>query len=128
MNLYCRVMLEVNYSVGDIKNYDLGEGIVCLREGNGGKGGGKWGKRGREWGKRGGKTGVREVGNAYPPVHPLRRRAENFNNFRLLFFSKRNHKISFITEQEQISHRPCAIRAYRTTHKICLNSLVSNPI
>ena len=61
-------MFKFNYSVGDIKKYDLGEGIVCLvrGEGSGGKGGGKWGKRGREVGIRG-----REVGNAYPPVHPL---------------------------------------------------------
>ena len=65
MNVYCIVMFKFNYSVGDIKN-DLGEGIVCLGEGSGGKGGAKWGKGGGKWGKRG-----REVGNAYPPVHPL---------------------------------------------------------
>ena len=43
MNLYCIVMFEFNYSIGDIRNSDLGEGIVCLGEGSGGKGGGKWG-------------------------------------------------------------------------------------
>ena len=43
MNVYCIVMFEFNYSVGDIKNSDLGEGIVCLGEGSWGKGGGKWG-------------------------------------------------------------------------------------
>ena len=59
MNVYCIVMFEFNYSVRDIKNSDLGEGIVFLGrkvgengEGSGGKGGG-------------------EVGNAYHPVHPL---------------------------------------------------------
>ena len=64
-------MFEFNYSVGDIRNSDLGEGIICSGEGSGGKGGGKgggkWGERGREVGVRG-----REVGNAYPPVHPLK--------------------------------------------------------
>ena len=38
MNVYCIVMFKFNYSVGDIKNSDLGEGIVCLGEGSGGKG------------------------------------------------------------------------------------------
>ena len=65
-------MFKFNYSVGDIKNSDLGEGIVCLGEESGGKGGGKWGKGGGKWGKRGREVGVRgEVGNAYPPVHPI---------------------------------------------------------
>ena len=32
---------------------DLGEGIVCLGEGSGGKGGGKWGTGGREVGEKG---------------------------------------------------------------------------
>ena len=50
-------MFKFNYSVGDIKNSDLGEGIVCLGEESGGKGGGKWGKGGEKWGKR-----EREVG------------------------------------------------------------------
>ena len=61
MNVYCIVMFKFNYSVGDIKNSDLGEGIVCLGEGSGGKGGrevgergggggGMWGKGGRKWG------------------------------------------------------------------------------
>ena len=60
MNVYCIIMFEFNYSVGDIKNSDLGEGIVCLGrevgvsgEGSGGKGGGKLGKRGRKVGIRG---------------------------------------------------------------------------
>ena len=39
MNVYCIVMFEYNYSVGDIRNSDLGEGIICLGEGSGGKGG-----------------------------------------------------------------------------------------
>ena len=71
MNVYC--MFEFNYSVRDIKISDLGEGIICLWEGSGGKGGGKWGKGGGKWGTRGREVGVRgrEVGNAYPPVHPL---------------------------------------------------------
>ena len=57
MNVYGRIMFEFNYSVGDIKNSELGEEIVCLGrevgvrgegsgekgEGSGGKGGGKWG-------------------------------------------------------------------------------------
>ena len=69
MNVFCIVMFKFNYSIGDIKNSDLGEGIVCLREGSGGKGGGKWGKGGEKWGKRGREVGVRgrEVGNAYHP-------------------------------------------------------------
>ena len=46
-------MFKFIYSVGDIKNSDLGEGIVCLGEGSGGKGGGKWGKGGREVGEKG---------------------------------------------------------------------------
>ena len=73
MNVYCIVVFEFNYSVGDIKNSDLGEGIVCLGEGSGGKGGGKWGKGGREVGERGREVGIRgrEVGSAYPSVHPL---------------------------------------------------------
>ena len=57
MNVYCIVMFEFNYSVGDIKKSDLGEGIVCLGEGSGGKGGGK-GERGEgSEGKGGGKWG-----------------------------------------------------------------------
>ena len=52
--MYVAVMFEFNYSAGDIKNSELGEGIVCLGgEGSGGKGGGKWGKRGREVGEKG---------------------------------------------------------------------------
>ena len=49
MNVYYMVMFEFYSSVGDIKNSDLGEGIVCLGEGSGGKGGGKWGKIGGKW-------------------------------------------------------------------------------
>ena len=51
MNVYC--MFEFNCSVSDIKISDLGEGIICLREESGGKGGGKWGKGGREVGDKG---------------------------------------------------------------------------
>ena len=63
MNIYCIVMFEFNYSVRDIKNSDggggggEGEGIVCLREGSWGKGGGKWGKGGGKWRKRWGEWG-----------------------------------------------------------------------
>ena len=53
---YCIVMFKFNYSVGDIKNSDLGEGIVCLGrevvvrgEGSGGKGEGSGGKGGGKW-------------------------------------------------------------------------------
>ena len=53
MNVYCIVMFEFNYSVGDIRNSDLGEGIICSGEGSGGKGGGKWRKGGREVGEKG---------------------------------------------------------------------------
>ena len=53
MNVFCIVMFKFNYSVGDIKNSDLGEEIVCLGEGSGGKGGEKWGKGGREVGEKG---------------------------------------------------------------------------
>ena len=57
MNVYCIVMFKFNYSVGDIKNSDLGEGIVWLGEGSGGKGGGV-GERGEgSGGKGGGKWG-----------------------------------------------------------------------
>ena len=57
MNVYCRVMFEFNYSFGDIKNSELGEGIVCLGEGKRGKGEGS-GERGEgSEGKGGGKRG-----------------------------------------------------------------------
>ena len=46
-------MFEFKYSIGDIRNSELGEGIVCLGEGSWGKGGGKWGKGGREVGEKG---------------------------------------------------------------------------
>ena len=70
MYVYCIVMFKFNYSVGDIKNSDLAEGIVCLGEESGGKGGGKWGKGGGEWGRE---VGVRGEGSweCLPPVHPL---------------------------------------------------------
>ena len=70
MNVYCRVLFEFNYSVGDIKNSELGEGIVCLGEGSGGKGGGKWGKGGREVGVKGEEVGVRGdgIGECLPPL------------------------------------------------------------
>ena len=67
MNVYCIVMFEFNYSVEDIRNSDLGEGIICSGEGSGGKGGREVGEKGEgSGGKGGGKWG-----NAYPPVHPL---------------------------------------------------------
>ena len=71
MDVYCRIMFELNYSIGDIRNSDLGEGIVCLGEGSGDegsleKGGGKWGKRGREVGIRGGEGS----GKCLPPCPP----------------------------------------------------------
>ena len=65
MNVYCLVIFEVNYSVGDIRNSDLGEGIICSGEGSGGKGGGKWGKVGREVGVRG-----EGSGESLPPCPP----------------------------------------------------------
>ena len=49
--------LKFNYSFGDIRNSDLGEGIVCLGEGSGAKGGGKWGKGGGKGGKGEGSGG-----------------------------------------------------------------------
>ena len=72
MNAYCIVMFEFNYSVGDIRNSDLGEGIICSGEGSGGKGGGKWGKGGGKWGKRGREVGVRGEGSGecLPPCPP----------------------------------------------------------
>ena len=73
MNVYCVVMFEFNYSVGDITNSDLGEGIICLGEGSGDKGGGKWGKGGGKWGKKGREVGVRGEGSGEclpPPSTP----------------------------------------------------------
>ena len=69
MNLYCIVMFKFNYSSGDIRNSDLGEGIVCFGEEVGFRGEGSGGK-GEGVGVRG-----REVWNAYPlppppSVHP----------------------------------------------------------
>ena len=60
-------MFEINYSLGDIRNSDLGEGIVCFGEGSGGKGEGKWGKRGGEVGVKG-----EGSGECLPPAHPLK--------------------------------------------------------
>ena len=102
MNVYCIVMFEFNYSVGDIRNSDLGEEIICSGEGIGGKGGGKWGKGGRKWGKRGREVGVRGEGSGEclpPPVHPLRLRnlsiltfttlrANSTDNNLMIFFQK----------------------------------------
>ena len=72
MNVYCIVMFEFNYSVGDIRNSDLGEGIICLGEGSGGKGEVKWGKGGEGSGGKGRGGGKGEgSGEWLPPVHPL---------------------------------------------------------
>ena len=72
MNVYGRVMFEFNYSIGDIKNSELGEGIFCLGEGSGGKGGGKWGERGREVGEKGEGSGGKGEGSGecLPPCPP----------------------------------------------------------
>ena len=74
MNVYCIGMLEFNYSVGNIKNSDLGEGIVCLGDGSWGKGGGKWGKVEGSGGKRGKEVGVMGEGSgeSLPHCPPLR--------------------------------------------------------
>ena len=45
MNVYCTVMFEFDYSVGDIKNFDFGEGIIYLER--------EMGQNGREVGERG---------------------------------------------------------------------------
>ena len=81
MNVYCIVMFEFNYSVGDIRNSDLGEGIICLGEGSGGKGGGKWGKRGREVGVRGEGSGEC-LPPCPPPLYKYRKKLDtHFHNF-----------------------------------------------
>ena len=70
MNVYCIVMFEFNYSVGDIKNSDLEEGIVCLGrkvEVRGEVGESVEG-RGREVGVRG--EGSGECLSPSIPVHP----------------------------------------------------------
>ena len=89
-------MFKFNYNVGDIKNSDLGEGIVCLGEGSGGKGGGKWGEGGREVGKKG-----EGSGECLPPlstpsnvteiffVPAIFYKRDNFNNFFFAFLT--NH-------------------------------------
>ena len=65
-------MFKFNYSVGDIKNSDLGEGLVCLGEGSGGKGKGSGGKGEGNGGKGEGSGGKGEgSGECLPPVHPL---------------------------------------------------------
>ena len=48
LNVYC--IFEFNYCVGDIKNSDLGERIVCLGEGSGGR---EVGVRGEGSGEKG---------------------------------------------------------------------------
>ena len=65
-------MFEFNYNVRDIKISDLGEGIICLREGSEGKGGGKWGKGGREVGDKGEGSGGKGEGSGecLPPCPP----------------------------------------------------------
>ena len=70
MNVYCRVMFEFNYSIGDIKNSELGEGIDCL----GGKGGGRWGKGRREEEEKGEGSGGKGEGSGecQPPPPPPR--------------------------------------------------------
>ena len=64
--------LKFNYSVGDIRNSDLGEGMVFLGEGSGAKGEGSGGKGGGKWGKRGREVGVRGEGSGecQPPCPP----------------------------------------------------------
>ena len=59
--MYIAVMFEFNYSVGDIRNSDLGEGIICSGEGSGGKGEGS-GVRGRELGGKGEGSGGKGEG------------------------------------------------------------------
>ena len=49
-------MFEFNYSVGDIRNSDLGEGILCW-------GGGGVGLRRREVGERGREVGEKGEGS-----------------------------------------------------------------
>ena len=72
MNVYCIVMFEFNDSAGDIRNSDLGEGIICSGEGSGGKGGGKWGKGGREVEEKGEGSGGKGEGSGecLPPCPP----------------------------------------------------------
>ena len=87
MNVFCVVMFKFNYSVGDIKNSDLGEGIVCLGEGSGGKGEGSGGKGGGKWGKRGREVGIRGEGSGecLPPCPPPLNRSLKVD-FRLATF------------------------------------------
>ena len=69
MNLYGIVMFEFNYSVGDIKNSELGEEIVCLGEGSGGKGEGS-GERGEGSGRKGEGSGGKGGGKWGKPTPP----------------------------------------------------------
>ena len=64
-------MFEFNYSVGEIRNSDLGEGIVCLGEESGVRGR-EVGKSGREMGEKGkGSWGKGEgSGECLPPPTP----------------------------------------------------------
>ena len=76
--MYIAVMFEFSYSIGDIKNFDLGEGIVFLGRELGDKGERSGGKGGREVGGKGegsgdkGKWGVRGEGSGecLPPCPP----------------------------------------------------------
>ena len=100
MYVYCIVLFKFNYSIGDIKNSDLGEEIVCLREGKGGKGEGSGGKGDGSGGKRGREVGVRgrEVGNAYPPVHPLDKLLKGLSQPRKSMIWLTDHLDMFLTE------------------------------
>ena len=65
MNVFCIVMFKFNYSVGDIKNSDLGGNsllgreVVVRREGSGGQG--------REVGEKGEGSGGKGEGSGEPP-------------------------------------------------------------
>ena len=64
-------MFEFNYSVGDIKNSNLGEWIICLWEGSGGKGEGS-GEKGEGSGEKGKGSGGKwgGSGECLPPCPP----------------------------------------------------------
>ena len=105
-------MFEFNDSVGDIRNSDLGEGIICSWEGSGGKGGGKWGKGGREVGEKGEGSGGKGEGSGEclppcpPPQYkllldiPLRFKIDNAG----IFFAPNSERSSHLKERilEQI--------------------------
>ena len=86
-------MFVFNYSVGDIKNSELGEGIVCLGEGSGGKGGREVGGRGEgSGGKGGGKWGKGEgSGECLPPCPPPHERPHfsDVSRYMHIFFVQR---------------------------------------